>query len=201
MYFTGSGAEAAEAAIKLARAHGKRRLITTDGGYHGKTMGALSVTARDLYQAPFRPLLPSVERIPYGNAEALADLLADGVPSCFVVEPIQGEGGVVIPPAGYLSEVTDICRRHECLLTVDEILTGLGRLGRWWGVDADGVTPDIMLVGKSLSGGDGGGPGGGRDDPGGERRRGGGRDRRTAHRRTTPLGGRSLSAPGAGDPR
>jgi putrescine aminotransferase len=153
VYFTGSGAEATEAAIKLARAQGRRRLITTDGGYHGKTMGALSLTARDLYQAPFRPLLPSVECIPYGDPGALADLLADGVPSCFVVEPIQGEGGVVIPPTGYLKEVGRICRRHGCLFVVDEILTGLGRVGRWWGVDEEGVTPDVMLVGKGLSGG------------------------------------------------
>ncbi|MEQ4305046.1 aminotransferase class III-fold pyridoxal phosphate-dependent enzyme [Plantactinospora sp. B6F1] len=153
VHFTGSGAEATETAIKLARAHGKRRLVTTVDGYHGKTMGALSLTARDLYQKPFQPLLPDVVQIPYGDAEALAGVLADGVPSCFVVEPVQGEAGVIVPPSGYLAEVAEVCRRHGCFLVVDEILTGLGRLGRWWGVDADGIIPDVMLVGKALSGG------------------------------------------------
>lgn len=155
VYFTGSGSEATEAAIKLARVHGKRHLITTTGGFHGKTMGALALTANPMYQEPFRPLLPSVEQIPYGDAAALDKMLDDGVPSSFVVEPVQGEGGVVIPPSGYLEEVARICRERDAFLVVDEILTGLGRLGRWWGSEVDGppITPDIMLVGKGLSGG------------------------------------------------
>lgn len=154
VYFTGSGSEATEAAIKLARAHGKRRLITTRNGFHGKTMGALSLTAKAMYQEPFQPLLPSVERVEYGDARELDKVLDDGVPSCFIVEPVQGEGGVIVPPPGYLSEVARICRERGALFVADEILTGLGRLGRWWGVEADDtVTPDIMLVGKGLSGG------------------------------------------------
>ncbi|WP_046468795.1 aspartate aminotransferase family protein [Allosalinactinospora lopnorensis] len=153
VHFAGSGTEATEAALKLAKAHGVQRLVTTADGYHGKTMGALSVTARETYQAPFRPLLPDVVTVPHGDANALAGVLADGVPSSFIVEPVQGEAGVVLPPAGYLRDVERICRDHGAFLIVDEILTGLGRLGRWWGVDAENVRPDVLLVGKALSGG------------------------------------------------
>ncbi|MEU0108425.1 aminotransferase class III-fold pyridoxal phosphate-dependent enzyme [Streptomyces sp. NPDC006251] len=153
VHFVGSGTEATETALKMARAHGKRRLITTVNGYHGKTMGALSVTARSIYQDTFRPLLPDVEQIPYGDAAALEQVLKDGPESCFILEPVQGEGGVIIPPAGYLTEVQRLCRAYGCFLIADEILTGIGRLGRWWGVNAEGIEPDVMLVGKGLSGG------------------------------------------------
>ncbi|MEC3956859.1 aspartate aminotransferase family protein [Nocardia sp. CDC153] len=154
VHFVNSGAEATEAALKLARAHGKSALVTTHNGFHGKTLGALSVTARRVFQEPFEPLLPDVTVVPYGDADALDTALAAvagrGV---FIVEPVQGEGGVIVPPAGYLAAAADSCRRHDVLLIVDEIQTGLGRLGSWWGVDDEGVTPDIMLVGKGLSGG------------------------------------------------
>ncbi|MEV7617173.1 aminotransferase class III-fold pyridoxal phosphate-dependent enzyme [Streptomyces sp. NPDC089799] len=153
VHFVGSGAEATECAIKLARAHGKRRLVTTVNGYHGKTLGALSVTARRLYQEPFEPLLPDVVEVPYGDAEALERALAGQPPSCFIVEPVQGEGGVVIPPPDYLAEVSRICAEHDCFLVFDEILTGMARLGRWWGSQATPVRCDAMLVGKGLSGG------------------------------------------------
>lgn len=147
VHFVNSGAEATEAAIKLARAHGKHRLISATGGYHGKTMGALSLTAKELYQAPFRPLLPDVTHIPYGEAPEL------GPDCCVVLEPVQGEGGVVIPPPGYLTEVRRLCDASGAFLVLDEIQTGLGRLGTWWGADREGVVPDILLVGKGLSGG------------------------------------------------
>jgi putrescine aminotransferase len=153
VHFVNSGAEATEAAIKLARAHGKASLISMTGGYHGKTMGALSLTAKDLYQEPFRPLLPDVRHVPFGDAAALAAALAGGGDHCVVVEPVQGEGGVVIPPAGYLREVERLCREHGAIFVLDEIQTGLGRLGHWWGADREGVTPDLLLVGKILSGG------------------------------------------------
>ncbi|MEU2611676.1 aminotransferase class III-fold pyridoxal phosphate-dependent enzyme [Micromonospora sp. NPDC007271] len=153
VHFAGSGAEATEAAIKMARTCGKTRLVSMIGGYHGKTMGALSITARDLYQRPFRPLLPDVVQVPYGDAEALAATLAGGPEACVVVEPVQGEAGVVIPPVGYLSDVAQLCREHGAFLVLDEVLTGVGRLGQWWGADREGVTPDVMLVGKGLSGG------------------------------------------------
>jgi putrescine aminotransferase len=153
VHFTNSGAEAVETAIKLARANGARRLITTAGGYHGKTLGALSVTGRALYQQPFEPLLPDVVRIPFADTGALAEALAHGPRSCFIVEPVQGEGGVIVPPAGYLQEAERVCRQYGTFLVIDEVLTGLGRLGRWWGISDTGIIPDVLLVGKALSGG------------------------------------------------
>jgi putrescine aminotransferase len=153
VHFVNSGAEAVEAAIKLARMHGKSHLVSAAGGYHGKTMGALTLTARELYQAPFRPLLPDASTVPYGDAPALAALLARQPDCCVVVEPVQGENGVILPPPGYLRAVETLCRDHDALFVLDEVQTGLGRLGTWWGADAEGVAPDVLLVGKNLSGG------------------------------------------------
>lgn len=153
VHFVNSGAEATEAAIKLARAHGKRHLVSTVNGYHGKTTGALALTARDLYQAPFRPLLPQVTHVPFGDAAALAEVLARTPDCCFVVEPVQGEGGVLLPPDGYLRDVARLCAEHGAMFVLDEVQTGLGRLGAWWGADREDVHPDVLLVGKNLSGG------------------------------------------------
>jgi putrescine aminotransferase len=154
VHFTGSGAEAVETAIKLARTRGHRRLISTIGGYHGKTLGALSVTAKDVFQDPFRPLLPDVVHVPYGDRDALAEALsASHGDACVVVEPVQGEAGVVIPPDGYLREVAALCRDHGAFFVLDEVQTGLGRLGTWWGADREGVVPDALVAGKSLGGG------------------------------------------------
>jgi putrescine aminotransferase len=153
VHFSGSGTEAVEAAIKMARARGRRRIISMRNGYHGKTLGALSATANDTYQDPFRPLLPDVTHVAYGDPDALADALATGEPACVILEPVQGEGGVIIPPAGYLSAVSELCRRYGAVLVLDEIQTGLGRLGTWWGADREQIRPDILLAGKGLSGG------------------------------------------------
>jgi len=153
VHFVNSGAEATEAAIKIARTNGKRRLISAYGGFHGKTMGALSVTARSIYQDPFRPLLGDVEHVPFGDPYAIERALETGPPALVILEPVQAEGGVVVPPEGYLGEVRELCTRYGALLVLDEIQTGLGRLGSWWGADRERVTPDIMLVGKALSGG------------------------------------------------
>jgi len=153
VHFAGSGTEATEAAIKLARTLGRTRLVTTTNGYHGKTMGALSVTANKLYQSPFLPLLPETTEVPFGDSAALEEALRDFPPSCVLLEPIQGEGGVCIPPVGYLQEVRKICDQHGALLVLDEIQTGMGRLGHWWGADRECIKPDMMLVGKGLSGG------------------------------------------------
>ncbi|WP_024806414.1 aspartate aminotransferase family protein [Nocardia sp. BMG51109] len=153
VHFVSSGTEATEAAIKLARANGFRRLISTVNGYHGKTMGALSVTARAMYQDTFRPLVPDVVEVPYDDLDALRRVLSDGVPSCFIVEPVQGEGGVVVPSEGYLPGVSALCEEFGAFLVVDEIQTGLGRVGKLWGIDDLGVEPDALLVGKILSGG------------------------------------------------
>jgi putrescine aminotransferase len=154
VFFANSGAEATEAAIKIARLNGRRHLISMVGGYHGKTLGALSVTAKDVFQRPFRPLLPDVTHVPFGDVTALAAAL-DTCPerACVIVEPIQGEAGVVIPPAGYLRDVRTLCTEYDALFVADEIQTGLGRLGAWWGVDREGVIPDILLSGKGLGGG------------------------------------------------
>lgn len=154
VHFVNSGAEATEAALKLARISGRRRVVSTGGAFHGKTLGALSVTSNPVYRDPFAPLLPGIEHVPFGDAAALEQAVtAAGEPVCVIIEPVQGEAGVVLPPAGYLAEVQRICRASDAMLIVDEVQTGLGRLGTWWGVDAERVEPDIMLVGKGLSGG------------------------------------------------
>jgi putrescine aminotransferase len=157
VHFVNSGAEATEAGLKLARAHGHTALVSTLGGYHGKTLGALTATANPKYQQPFRPLLPDSTAVPYGDAAALDATLAElGRRACVIVEPVQGEGGVRIPPPGYLAEVSRLCRTYGAFLILDEIQTGLGRLGSWWGMDAEGGSPpqpDVLLVGKGLSGG------------------------------------------------
>ncbi|MEU0052736.1 aminotransferase class III-fold pyridoxal phosphate-dependent enzyme [Streptomyces sp. NPDC006309] len=151
VHFVNSGAEATEAALKLARVHGKRRLVSAEGGFHGKTMGALSLTAKEFYQEPFRPLLPDVTHVPYGDVSALDGTVdAD---TCLFLEPVQGEGGVVVPPDGYLTAAQRLCRERGAFLVLDEIQTGLGRLGTWWGADREAVSPDVLLVGKGLSGG------------------------------------------------
>lgn len=153
VFFTNSGTEAAEGGIKIARLNGKTKLIATHGGFHGKSLGALSVTGRPRHQDPFRPLLPDVEFVPFGDAEAMREAVSrHGEEACVILEPIQAEGGVNIPPTGYLKEVETICRDHGGFLIVDEIQTGLGRLGAWWGCDLEGVQPDALLVGKNLSG-------------------------------------------------
>jgi putrescine aminotransferase len=151
VYLTNSGAEACETALKLARMNGKRHVVSTDGGFHGKTLGALAVTGRTSFRAPCEPLPGPVDFVPYGDADALAALLTPD--SCVIVEPVQGEGGVRIPPPGYLADAERACRRAGALLIVDEVQTGLGRTGRLWAVEEEGVRPDILLCGKALGGG------------------------------------------------
>lgn len=150
--FTNSGAEATEVAIKLARANGCERLVSTEGGFHGKTTGALSLIGTDLYRDPFRPLLAS-DRVPYGDLAALEEVLDRPGKSCVFVEPVQGEAGVVFPPEGYLSAVCELAHHHGALVVVDEIQTGLGRLGEWWEFLRESCHPDAVLSGKVLSGG------------------------------------------------
>ncbi|WP_201281011.1 aspartate aminotransferase family protein [Streptomyces tendae] len=154
VHFVNSGAEATEAALKLARAHGLTSVITTRSGFHGKTLGALSVTANATYQTPFKPLLPDVTQVAYDDPADLEQALAAHRDrACVIVEPVQGEGGVRIPRPGYLGQVRALCQAYGALLVVDEIQTGMGRLGTWWGVDTEDVRPDVLLVGKGLSGG------------------------------------------------
>lgn len=154
VFFATTGAEAVELSLKLARLAGRRRIVAMEGGYHGKTFGALSVTGRELYRRPFEPLLPGVSFVPFGDARALERVLAEASEEvCVLLEPVQGEGGVCVPPEGYLLEVERACRARGSFLVLDEIQTGLGRLGHWWGCEAAGVVPDVLLSGKALGGG------------------------------------------------
>jgi putrescine aminotransferase len=154
VHFSLSGAEAVETGLKLARANGRRRTVSMQGGYHGKTMGALSATAKEVYQKPFRPLLPDVAHLPFGDADALEEeLRAHPGEVCVIIEPVQGEGGVIIPPKGYLKRVEELVREYDGFLILDEVQTGMGRLGEWWGADTEGVMPDVLLAGKALGGG------------------------------------------------
>jgi putrescine aminotransferase len=154
VYFGTSGADAVEAAVKLARMHGKRRLVCAEGGFHGKTFGALSLCGNPTLTTPFEPLLDGVERVPFGDAAAMERAIADAPgEACVVLEPVQAEGGVRIPPEGYLADVAVACRMHGAMLVVDEIATGLGRVGAWWASEREGVVPDVVLAGKPLGGG------------------------------------------------
>src|SRR3990172_5841794 len=153
-FFANSGTEAVEAALKLARkATGRSGLLYCRRSYHGKSLGSLSVTGNPTYQEPFGPLVPGCEAVPYGDLEALQRALSQGRFAAFVVEPIQGEGGMIVPPAGYLPEAQALCRKVGTLLVVDEVQTGLGRTGAMFAVDHLGVEPDVMTLAKSLGGG------------------------------------------------
>jgi putrescine aminotransferase len=151
-FWCNSGTEAIEGAIKLARAAtGRSKIVSTLQAFHGKSLGALSASGRDPLQAPFRPLLEGFEQIPYGDESVLEAAIADA--AAFVVEPVQGEGGVNVPPPGYLRAVREICDRSGALFIADEVQTGLGRCGFRFGCDRDGVVPDVMALAKALSGG------------------------------------------------
>ncbi len=154
VYLCNSGAEAVEAAIKMAKKYtGRSKLVSTVGGFHGKTLGALSVTWNPKYREPFKDfLIKNVEFVPYGNLEKAEAAIDEGT-TAFIVEPIQGESGVKIPPNDYLRGLRDICDRRGSLLIVDEIQTGLGRTGAMWACQHWSVKPDIMCLGKGLAGG------------------------------------------------
>ena len=153
VFFGNSGAEAVEAAIKLARAYtGKPGIVTTQGGFPGKTMGALSLTPKPEYQDPAKPLLPGVKAVPYGDLEAL-EAAIDEETAAVIVEPIQGEGGIRVPPDGYLKGVRELTREKGVLMIADEVQTGLGRTGKLFGVDWEEVAPDLMTLAKALGGG------------------------------------------------
>lgn len=151
-FWCNSGTEAIEGAIKLARAAtGRTKIVSTIDAFHGKTMGALSVSGREQFQEPFRPLLEGFAHVPYAWTEGLDEALADA--AAFVVEPVQGEGGVNVPPDGYLSAVRAACDRTGALFIADEVQTGLGRCGYVFACDRENVVPDVMTVAKGLSGG------------------------------------------------
>ena len=151
-FFANSGTEAVEGAIKLARkATGRSKIVATHNAYHGKTIGALSASGRDYFKSAYTPLLADVAHVEYGVIDGLESALADA--AAFIVEPVQGEGGVNVPPAGYLRAVRHICDRTGALFIADEVQTGLGRCGMLFGCNRDDVVPDVMTLAKGLSGG------------------------------------------------
>jgi len=152
-FFSNSGTEAVEAALKFAKAAtGRPKIVSTQGSYHGKTMGALSTTGRDKYREPFLPLVPGVTFVPYGDAETAAAEI-DHHTACFIVEVIQGEGGVIVPPRGYLPSIRNACDKVGALLIVDEVQTGMGRTGLMFGCNHEGIEPDLLTLAKALGGG------------------------------------------------
>ncbi|MFD1860651.1 acetylornithine transaminase [Aeromicrobium camelliae] len=152
VFFANSGTEANEAALKATRRTGRTRLVVAEGSFHGRTMGALALTSKEAYRTPFEPLPGDVTWVPYGDEAALAAAVDDSV-AAVVLEPIQGEAGVVVPPAGYLAAARDITSRHGALLWIDEVQTGMGRTGDWFAHSASGITPDLVTLAKGLGGG------------------------------------------------
>lgn len=158
-FFCNGGAEANEMALKLARlATGKKYYISTVGAFHGKSLGAVSMTGKGTYRKPYLPMIQSVQHVEYGNADAaeaaIKNLIAVGESVAgMIVEPIQGEAGIVLPPEGYLRKLREICDKYGVVLIFDEIQTGMGRTGTLWACEAEGVTPDILVFGKAFGGG------------------------------------------------
>lgn len=152
VFFANSGAEANEAAFKLSRLTGRSHVVATHGGFHGRTMGALALTGQPAKADPFRPLPGNVTHVPYGDSAALQAAVTDDT-AMVILEPIQGENGVVVPPAGYLAEARRITARNGALLVFDEVQTGIGRTGYWFAHQADGVEPDLVTLAKGLGGG------------------------------------------------
>jgi len=152
VFLSNSGTEANEAALKLTRRTGRTRLVAMEGSFHGRTMGALALTSKAAYREPFEPLPGDVTFVPYGDADALAAAVDDST-AAVVVEPLQGEAGVIVPPAGFLAAAREVTTRHGALLWVDEVQTGVGRTGAWLAHTESGVVPDLVTLAKGLGGG------------------------------------------------
>ncbi|MEH3143237.1 MAG: acetylornithine transaminase [Mycobacterium kyogaense] len=152
VFFANSGTEANEVAFKITRLTGRTKLVAAEGAFHGRTMGSLALTGQPTKQAPFEPLPGDVTHVPYGDVEALRAAVDDETAAVFL-EPIMGEGGVVVPPAGYLVAAREITARHGALLVLDEVQTGIGRTGAFYAHQHDGITPDIVTLAKGLGGG------------------------------------------------
>ncbi|WP_446219858.1 acetylornithine transaminase [Micromonospora sp. IBHARD004] len=152
VFFANSGAEANEAAFKLSRLTGRTHVVAARGGFHGRTMGALALTGQPAKVDPFRPLPGDVTHVAYGDVAELEAAVTDAT-AMVILEPVQGENGVVVPPAGYLAAARRITARHGALLVLDEVQTGVGRTGHWFAHQAEGVEPDIVTLAKGLGGG------------------------------------------------
>jgi acetylornithine aminotransferase len=153
VFFCNSGAEANEAAFKIGRLTGRTHVVATDGGFHGRTMGALALTGQPGKREPFLPLPGDVTHVPYGDAQALAAAVTEET-ALVIIEPVQGENGVVVPPSGYLKAARAITAATGALLVLDEVQTGIGRTGHWFEYQAhEGVLPDVVTLAKQLGGG------------------------------------------------
>jgi acetylornithine aminotransferase len=152
VFFCQSGAEANEAALKLSRRTGKVRIVAAQGAFHGRTMGALSLTGQPSKREPFLPLVKGVKHVPYGDIEAMRKAVTKKT-AMVIIEPIMGEAGVIVPPADYLQELRALCDAKGALLVIDAVQAGMGRTGDWFGYEYSGITPDVITLAKGLGGG------------------------------------------------
>ena len=152
VFFCQSGAEANEAALKLSRRTGKVRVVAAQGAFHGRTMGALSLTGQPSKREPFLPLIKGVKHVPYSDIDAMRKAVSRKT-AMVIIEPIMGEAGVIVPPADYLQELRVLCDKNGALLVIDAVQTGMGRTGDWFGYEYSGITPDVITLAKGLGGG------------------------------------------------
>jgi acetylornithine aminotransferase len=152
VFFAQSGAEANEAAMKLSRRTGKYRIVAAQGAFHGRTMGALSMTGQPSKREPFLPLVKGVKHVPYGDIKAMRRAITSKT-AMVILEPIMGEAGVIVPPEDYLAQVRELCTQKGALLVIDAVQTGMGRTGDWFGYEYSGITPDVITLAKGLGGG------------------------------------------------
>ena len=152
VFFCQSGAEANEAAFKLSRRTGKVRVVAAQGAFHGRTMGALSLTGQPSKREPFLPLVKGVKHVPFGDIDAMRKAISKKT-AMVIIEPIMGEAGVIVPPADYLQDLRNLCDKNGALLVIDAIQTGMGRTGDWFGYEYSGITPDVITLAKGLGGG------------------------------------------------
>jgi acetylornithine aminotransferase len=152
VFFCNSGAEANEAALKLSRKTGRTKVVSTLGGFHGRTMGALSLTGQSEKRDLFAPIIEKINYVPYGDITAMRRAVSKKT-AMVIVEPIQGENGVITPPAGYLKALRELCDEYGTLLVIDAVQTGMGRTGFWFGYEHEEITPDVITLAKGLGGG------------------------------------------------
>ena len=152
VFFCQSGAEANEAALKLSRRTGKVRVVAAQGAFHGRTMGALSLTGQPSKREPFLPLIKGVKHVPYGDINAMRKAVSKKT-AMVIIEPIMGEAGVIVPPADYLQQLRELCDKNGSLLVIDAVQTGMGRTGDWFGYEYSGITPDVITLAKGIGGG------------------------------------------------
>ncbi len=152
VFFCQSGAEANEAALKLSRRTGKSKVVAAQGAFHGRTMGALSLTGQPAKREPFLPLIKGVKHVPYGDIGAMRKAVTKKT-AMVIIEPIMGEAGVIVPPSDYLKQLREICNDKSALLVIDAVQTGMGRTGDWFGYEYSGITPDVITLAKGLGGG------------------------------------------------